>query len=175
MSKAEAYYEAQKDMMEKDINILKNRQSIAEEFEKRQNIKDKTHTTISTTVNPREDHAADAMSWFAKWKRKEQNAIYGLDTGEGKDTWATYAHMLPSNFLNISEDLDSVLGSSDLMKRLNELCLRDDSELYVRELLNRLHKIIDYCDNWKIVDQVDYDIAPHMEYIVKLARGEDEK
>ena len=152
--------------------------SLAEEFEKRQNIKAKTHTTISTTINPREDHAADALSEFARfklreqnaalacekftqfgnalsdaereeferWKRREQNAVYGLDTGEGEDqsAWTTVKIDLPKRYLNISEDLDSVLESSDLMKELNELCIRDTQELYVRELLNR----IDRCCRW---------------------------
>lgn len=144
--------------------------TIAEEFEKRQNIKAKTATTITTGT--RHDDAADAMSWFAKWKLKEQNAIYGLDTGksDGSTAWTFVKSTIPA-YEDISENIDKILGDSDLMKDINELAIRDTKDLYVRELLNRLHKIIDYCDNWKIVDQVDYDIKSHMDYIVEMARS----
>lgn len=165
------------DMSAEEYVSLKNNPVLTyvEEFEKRRNIKAKNYTTISTAINPREDHAADALSEFARFKLREQNAVYGLDTGEGEDqtAWKTVKIDLPKTYLNISEDLDSVLESSDLMKELNELCIRDTQELYVRELLNRLYKIIEYCDNWKIVDQVDYDIKPYMDYIVEMARGKE--
>ena len=123
--------------------------SLAEEFEKRQNIKAKTVTTINTGT--RHDDAADALSEFARFKLREQNAIYGLDTSEGRDqsAWTTVKIDLPKRYLNISEDLDNVLESSDLMKELNELCIRDTQELYVRELLNR----IDRCCRWLEVNK----------------------
>lgn len=147
--------------------------SIAEEFEKMQNIKAKTHTTISTTINSREDHAADALSEFARFKLREQNAVYGLDTGEGEDqtAWKTFKINAPV-LEDVSDNIDKILEDNYIMDRLSKACIRDDQALYVRELLNRLHKIIDYCDNWKIVDQVDYDIKPHMDYIVEIAKGE---
>ena len=142
--------------------------SIAEEFEKRQNIKSKTHTTISTTINPREDHAADALSEFARFKLREQNAVYGLDTGEGEDqtAWKTFKIDLPKRYLNISEDLDRVLESSDLMKELNELCIRDTQEVYVRELLNR----IDRCCRW--LEANKYNWGFHMDIPIAILKND---
>lgn len=149
-------------------------QSLDDQFKRIQNTKGKNHTTISTTVNigTRHDDAADALSEFARFKLREQNAVYGLDTGEGEDQSVNYYQVindnpnltkssanhgnygtpnyttvkidLPKRYLNISEDLDRVLESSDLMKTLNELVLRDKQEAYVRELLNR----IDRCCRW---------------------------
>ena len=73
---------------------------------------------------------------------------------------------------DICMSINETLSCDEYIKKMNELVLEDEKERYVRELLNRLNSIIKYCDNWKIVDQVDYDIRPHMEYIVKLAKGD---
>lgn len=114
--------------------------SIAEEFEKRQNIKAKTVTTINTGT--RHDDAADALSEFARFKLREQNAVYGLDTGEGKvqSAWTTFKINAPV-LEDVSENIDRILESSDLMKSINELYLRDTQEVYVRELLNRVKEL----------------------------------
>lgn len=116
-----------------------------EEFEKMQNIKAKTHTTISTTINSREDHAADALSEFARFKLREQNAVYGLDTGEGKDqtAWTTVKITTPA-FNDVSDNINKILEDNYIMDRLSKACIRDDQALYVRELLNR----IGWCIRW---------------------------
>lgn len=101
MSKEEAYYEAQKDMMEKDINKMKETtKSVSDKFAEFKKIKaelpglknvDGISSALaaanftkfgSTLVKEIEQEE------FERWKRKEQNAAYGLDTGKGDDILA---------------------------------------------------------------------------------------
>lgn len=96
----------------------------------------------------------------------------GVDFGKGQDHTNISLNIPRLSDLDIEKSIDNVLSREELIKQMNDFVIEDEKERYVRALLNRLNKIIEYCDNWKIVDQVDYDIRPHMEYIVKLAKGD---
>lgn len=54
----------------------------------------------------------------------------------------------------INNGINHILGTSELLEKLNELVIKDTNERYVRELLNRIHKAIDelgkgieFCEN----------------------------
>lgn len=113
------------------------------------------------------------------YRPKEKEPFNVHDSHHGKYKFSNGSKRNPIQFgiptisdLDIEKSIDNVLSNEEYMKQINDFILEDEKERYVRALLNRLNKIIEYCDNWKIVDQVDYDIRPHMEYIVKLAKGD---
>ena len=171
--------------------------NIAEEFEKINKIRDKIPGFDAALACEKFTQFGNTLSdaereEFERWKRRESNAVYGLDTGEGEDqsanyyqvinsynipadgicefggdsAWTTVKIDLPKRYLNISEDLDRVLESSDLMKELNELCIRDTQELYVRELLNR----IDRCCRW--LEANKYNWGFHMDIPIAILKND---
>lgn len=80
---------------------------------------------------------------FINFKRRENNAVYGLDTGEGRDAWTTVKITTPA-FNDISDNINKILEDKYIMDRLSKACIRDEQALYVRELLNR----IGWCIRW---------------------------
>lgn len=113
---------------------------------------------------------------FYEGPNRSTDMIYrpiGTDISKNPDETIIQQFGIPTiSDLDIERSIDNVLSREELIKQMNDFVLEDEKERYVRALLNRLNKIIEYCDNWKIVDQVDYDIRPHMEYIVKIAKGD---
>lgn len=119
------------------------------------------------------DFKIDDMTYedFINFKRRESNAVYGLDTGEGEDQSVNYyqvindnpiktdvnistiKYTLPSSMIvtdqDISDDIDKVLNSRQYIEEMNNLYAADLRERYVRELLNR----IDRCCRWLEVNK----------------------
>jgi len=77
---------------------------------------------------------------------------------------------------DICMSINETLSCDEYIKKMNELVLEDEKERYVRELLNRLNNIIDYCSNrWKVIYDAGYDVEDFMNYIVKLAKGDNDE
>ena len=46
----------------------------------------------------------------------------------------------------INDGINNVLGSGELLEKLNKLVIKDMQDRYIRELLNRIHKAIEVLD-----------------------------
>lgn len=71
---------------------------------------------------------------------------------------------------DINDGINNVLGSSELLERLNKLVIADTNEKYIRELLNRLDKIIKYMSNF-VHDMETGGI--HVDFVIDIAKGND--
>ena len=103
------------------------------------------------------DHAADAY----RYALDRKYGIYaGIDRGEHPDETAVRLEIpKPLLDLDIEKNIDRVLSRSELIEQMNKLAIKDEQERYIRELLNRLHKVKevrDYIDN-KIQKSMEYD------------------
>lgn len=71
---------------------------------------------------------------------------------------------------DINDGINNVLGSGELLERLNKLVIADTNEKYIRELLNRLDKIIKYMNNF-VNDTETGGI--HADFVIDIAKGND--
>ena len=81
---------------------------------------------------------------------------------------------IPADIIITDDDtndgINNVLGSSELLEELNKLVIKDTNERYVRELLNRLDKIIKYMNNF-VHDMETGGI--HVDFVIDIAKGND--
>lgn len=111
---------------------------------------------FNMTFEKKEPTAAEAYEAALNMKY----GIYaGIDRGENPDETAVRLEIPRLDISDIEMNIDRVLSSSELMKQMNELVIKDEQEKYVRVLMNRLHKVKevrDYIDN-KIQKSMKYD------------------
>ena len=111
---------------------------------------------FNMTFEKKEPTAAEAYEAALNMKY----GIYaGIDRGANPDETAVRLEIPRLDISDIEMNIDRVLSSSELMKQMNELVIKDEQEKYVRVLMNRLHKVKevrDYIDN-KIQKSMKYD------------------
>lgn len=88
---------------------------------------------------------------------------------ENNDEMVTVNLAIPSiSDWDIKCSIDNVMSCEDYMKEINNLVIEDEKERYVRELLNRLNKIIKYMENF-VGDSETGGIHP--EVVIAVAKG----
>lgn len=68
----------------------------------------------------------------------------------------------------IKAGINNVLSSSDLIKRMNELVVKDTQDKYIRELTNRIDKAIDYIKETPIGSILEVHCGEEEEYTEPL-------
>lgn len=71
---------------------------------------------------------------------------------------------------DINLSINNTLSCEDYIKRMNELVLEDEKERYVRALLNRLHKIATYMEEF-VHDMETGGI--NVDLVIDIAKGND--
>lgn len=120
---------------------------------------------------PKEEEKEDDL--VKAYNEVLKGVTFGKDISEKFDKAVIEHFSIPAmSDLAIDESINNILGREDLIMQMNKLVLEDEKERYVRELLNRLNNVIEYCENYKITDQVDYTIIEVLDYVAKIANGD---
>jgi hypothetical protein len=85
--------------------------------------------------------------------------------------------------LEIQTGLNNVLSSSDLIKKMNELIIKDKQERYIRELTNRIYKALEYIEKQIPIVKNEINISNintttsellNYEKLLEILKGKDE-
>jgi hypothetical protein len=86
--------------------------------------------------------------------------------------------------LEIQIGLNNVLSSSDLIKKMNELIIKDKQERYIRELTNRIYKALEYIEKQIPIVKNEINISNintttsellNYEKLLEILKGKDEE
>lgn len=101
---------------------------------------------------------------------KEAIHHMGVDFGKGPDHTNISLNIPTISDLDIEKSIDNVLSREELIKQMNDFVLEDERERYVRALLNRLHKITTYMEEF-VHDMETGGI--NVDLVIDIAKGND--
>ena len=94
-----------------------------------------------------------------------------IDQGKTFDDVTIEHFQIPAmSDLAIETGINNILGREDLIMQMNRLILKDEQDRYIRELLNRLHKITTYMEEF-VHDMETGGI--NVNVVIDVAKGND--